>query len=276
MQKKTIYRLASLFILVALVFGSTLMVHATMQLAPLDALAVTVNPVADAYVIASSPSSNYGTSASLRVDGSPVTRSYLRFSVSGLGGAAVQSAMLRIYANSANTSGFSVLALSNNSWAEKTITYSNAPAPGNTIATSSSVAAATWVQVDISSYIKAAGTYNLVLTTTNKTNTNLAARENTAGHAPQLVVTPAGGQATATTGTKPTNLAIHSYQDRHAGRQSHRDQYALIRQLYCGYFDQGPDPDLHRRQYQDESLLAMDLQCHLPGAMGHQHQLWAR
>jgi hypothetical protein len=212
MQKKTIYRLASLFILVALVFGSTLMVHATMQLAPLDALAVTVNPVADAYVIASSPSSNYGTSASLRVDGSPVTRSYLRFSVSGLGGAAVQSAMLRIYANSANTSGFSVLALSNNSWAEKTITYSNAPAPGNTIATSSSVAAATWVQVDISSYIKAAGTYNLVLTTTNKTNTNLAARENTAGHAPQLVVTPAGGQATATTGTKPTNTSLPTSQ----------------------------------------------------------------
>jgi hypothetical protein len=85
MQKKTIYRLASLFILVAMVFGSTLMAHATMQPAPLDALAVTINPVADAYVIASSASSNYGTSVSLRVDSSPVTRSYLRFTCERVG-----------------------------------------------------------------------------------------------------------------------------------------------------------------------------------------------
>ena len=208
MQKKTIYRLASLFILVAMVFGSTLMVHATMQPAPLDALAVTINPVADAYVISSSASSNYGTSVSLRVDSSPVTRSYLRFTVSGLGGAAVQSAMLRIYANSANTTGFSVLALSNNTWAENTITYSNAPAPGSVIGNSSSFAAASWVQVDISSYIKAEGTYNLVLTTSNSTNTNLASREDTAGHAPQLVITPASGGATSTATAKPTNTGV--------------------------------------------------------------------
>ena len=204
MHKKTIYWLASLLILVSMVFSSTLVVHATTQPAPLNAPAVTFNPAADAYVLASSPSTNYGTAVSLRVDNSPVTSSYLRFTVSGLGGAAVQSAMLRIYANSANTSGFSVLALSNNTWAENTITYSNAPAAGSTIGTSAAFAAASWVQVDISSYIKAEGTYNLVLTTANSTNTNLAAREDTTSHAPQLVVTAASGQATST----PTNTGV--------------------------------------------------------------------
>jgi hypothetical protein len=116
-------------------------------------------------------------------------RSYLRFTVSGLGGAAVQSVMLRIYANSANTAGFSVLALADNTWGETTITDSNAPAPGSTIKSSAAFGAGTWVQVDISSYITAEGTYSLVLTTTNTTNTNLASREDTAGHASQLVIT---------------------------------------------------------------------------------------
>ena len=198
MHKKTIYRLASLFLLIAMVFGSTLAVHATAQPAPLAASAVTFLPVADAYVIASSASTNYGKSVSLRVDSSPVTRSYLRFTVNGLGGAAVQSAILRIYANSANTTGFSVLALSDNSWAENSITYINSPAPGSTINSSKSFAAATWAEVDVSSYIQAEGTYNLVLSTTSSTNTNLASREDTAGHAPQLVINTAAGLPTTT------------------------------------------------------------------------------
>ncbi len=200
MQKKTIYRLASLFILVALVFASSLVAHAS---------AATFNPVADAYVYASSPTNNYGTNVSLRVDGSPIMRSYLRFTVSGLGGAAVQSAILRIYANSASTTGFSVLGLSNNSWAETSITYANAPAPGSSINSSKSFAAASWVQVDISSYIKAEGTYNLVLTTTG-TQTNLASREDTAGHAPQLVITTGSGGTTTTPSKTPSQTATPS------------------------------------------------------------------
>ena len=214
MQKKTIYRLASLFILVALVFASSLVAHAS---------AATFNPVADAYVNASSPTTNYGTNVSLRVDTSPIMRSYLRFTVSGLGGAAVQSAMLRIYANSANTTGFSVLALSNNTWAESTITYSNAPAPGSTIDSSSSFAAASWVQVDISSYIKAEGTYNLVLTTTG-TNTNLASREDTAGHAPQLVITTGSGGTTTTPSKTPTRPHAFEHPNSAPDRQRVRQR----------------------------------------------------
>jgi acid phosphatase type 7 len=204
MQKKTIYRLASLFILLSLVFGSSSVVHATAQTASLNTPAVTFTPVADAYVVASSASSNYGKSVSLRVDNSPVTRGYMRFIVSGLNGGAVQSAILRIYANSANTTGFSVLALSNNNWDENSINYTNSPVSGITINSSKAFAAATWVEVDISSYIKAEGTYSLVLSTLSSTNTNLASREDTAGHAPQLVVSSAAGQPTTT----PTKTSV--------------------------------------------------------------------
>jgi hypothetical protein len=150
---------------------------------------VTFVPVADSYVNSANPSTNYGASVSLRVDAATasIMRSYLRFTVSGLGAAAVQSAVLRIYANSANSAGFSVLALADNTWGETTITFSNAPVPGSTINSSAAFGAGTWVQVDISSYIQAEGTYNLVLTTTSTTNTNLASRESGAD-APQLII----------------------------------------------------------------------------------------
>jgi hypothetical protein len=61
-------------------------------------------PVADAYVSAAAPTANYGTLSALRVDGSPIVRSYLRFTVSGLSGT-VSKETLRIYANSAQSPG---------------------------------------------------------------------------------------------------------------------------------------------------------------------------
>ncbi len=187
-NKKAIYWLSSLFIVISMLFSTTLVAHATGNAVPLKASVVTFKPVADAYVIQTSVSNNYGSSTSLRVDASPVTRSFLRFTVTGLNGAAVQSAVLRIFANSASTTGFSVRAVATNSWVENQITYANAPAVGNTINSSKAFATNTWVSVDISTYIKAAGTYSLALTTTNSTNTNLAARE-AGANAPQLVLT---------------------------------------------------------------------------------------
>ena len=170
-----------------------------------QAATLTFVPSADAYVIASNPTTNYGTATILRLDNSPITNSYLRFVVSGLNGAPVTSAKLRIYANSANSTGFTVDGLSNNTWTEMGITYSNAPAAGSTLATSAAMTSGTWVEVDISSYIKAEGTYNLVLSINSSTNTSLAARE-AGSNAPQLVVTTGATVATATaTKAGPTN-----------------------------------------------------------------------
>ncbi len=169
-----------------------------------------ISPSADAYVLASSPTTNFGTKTNLRVDNSPITRSYLRFVVSGLNGAPVTSAKLRIYANSSDPTGFTVHSLSNNTWTESGITYKNAPAPGTSLATSPKVVAGQWIEVNISSYIKAQGTYNLVLTINNSTNTSLGARESGA-HAPQLLVTYGTAAPTATkiasTATKPAPTA---------------------------------------------------------------------
>jgi len=207
-MQKTVFRMASLIVMVSMAVATALMVHVTGQ--PVAAAAtVPINPVADAYVNASFPNSNYGKNSSLRVDGSPVMRSYLRFTVSGLGGAAIQLAILRIYANSASSTGLSVLALANNTWSETSLTYANTPALGNVIGNSSKFSAGTWVQVDVTSYVKTEGTYNLVLGGLNSTDANLASREDTAGHAPQLVLTLASLPAFALTKTiSPTATLI--------------------------------------------------------------------
>jgi hypothetical protein len=197
MKRNSMYRLASLLILISLLLGSNIAALASDQPAASASPSVTSNPVADAYVVQTSPSKNYGAGVTLRVDASPDTRSYLRFVVSGLNGAAVQSAWLRIYANSANNAGVSVQAVADNTWDENAISWSNAPAAGSTINSSGAFPAGSWVEVDVSSYVQAEGTFSLMLSSTSSTSTNLASRED-AAHAPQLVVSTIGSTGMST------------------------------------------------------------------------------
>jgi hypothetical protein len=149
--------------------------------------ALTFTPQADAYVNASSPTSNFGTSKTLYVDGSPVTNSYIRFNVSGWSGP-IHSATLRVFANSRSSTGYSVKSVSDNSWGETSINYNNAPAPGSTLGSSGAInTAGTWVSINITSYITGNGQFSVVLSTTNATAINNSSRESGA-NAPQLVV----------------------------------------------------------------------------------------
>ncbi len=147
--------------------------------------AVTFTPTADAYVSALYPTANYGTASQLRADGSPVTTSYLRFSVSGLGGSVAQ-ATLRVYANSALDTGIAARRVVSNTWSESTLTYDNAPAPGTLIASSNVISANTWVTWDVSSYVVGNGTYSFALSSSNLTALSMASREAT--NKPQLVI----------------------------------------------------------------------------------------
>lgn len=209
MQTRTLYRFVGLFALISLVFGVNLVAYASTSAAPaLATTSFTFTPVADAYVIASSPDTNSGTSTSLRVDNSPITRSYIRFTVSGLNGSAVQSARLRIYANSSNSTGYTASTVADNTWSENAITYNNSPAIGSSLGVSPAVVSGAWTEVDVTSYIQADGAYNLVLTTTSDTNTNLASRES-GSNAPQLVVT-SGSQATSTPTSLPASTSTNT------------------------------------------------------------------
>jgi hypothetical protein len=146
----------------------------------------TFNPVADAYVNEGSAGSNYGALTTLRADASPIVRSYLRFDVQGLSGT-VTRATLRIFTNSASSTGYEVRSVADNSWAEGAINYSNAPAFDGVTGTSGAFGTAAWTAVDITLLITGNGTYNIALTTTNNTAFSLASRESGA-NAPQLII----------------------------------------------------------------------------------------
>jgi hypothetical protein len=147
---------------------------------------LTFTPVADAYVYQSKPTTNYGTSNLLRIDGSPIMRSYLRFNIQGVNGI-ITRVTLQVYANSASSSGYNIGNVANNTWTESTINYNNAPSIGSSVGSSGSFAAGTWTSVDITSLVTGNGTLNLGLYTTSSTAISLNSRQ-ASTNVPQLIV----------------------------------------------------------------------------------------
>ena len=113
-------------------------------------------------------------------------RSYLRFTVQGVNGP-IRRVTLRIYANSASSSGYSIGNVTNNTWAENTINYNNAPAIGSPVVTSTSFGAGVWTTVDVTSLVTGNGTFNLGLYTTSSTAISFNSRQASI-NLPQLVV----------------------------------------------------------------------------------------
>src|SRR5215211_7315762 len=126
----------------------------------------------------------------LRADASPDLNSYLRFDVQGLTGS-ITSATVRIYANSASSTGYTLHAVTDNTWTETGITYSNAPTMGSQLGFSGAITAGTWTTVDVTSYITGNGAYNFAFSTTSNTNISFSSREG--ANAPQLVIETSTG-----------------------------------------------------------------------------------
>jgi hypothetical protein len=164
---------------------------------------VTVNPEADSYVEAASPTRNNGTSTQVRIDGSPVVRTYIKFNVTGVTGT-VSSATLEIYANSAQSTGFEVHKVQDTSWTETSVNYNNAPSyDGEVLGTSGPLKAATWYSVDVAPAISGNGSYSFLLLTAGSTAASLASRES--GNSPHLdIVYSDGSGSTATPIATPT------------------------------------------------------------------------
>ncbi len=168
----------------------------------------TFKPTADAYVNADLPANNYGFASSLRSDGSPNIRSYLRFNVQNIAGHVVQ-AKLRVYASSGSSSGYR-LSETGSSWSEASIAYTSAPAVGNLIGTSGSFVTGSWTEVDVTSRVSGEGQLDFALTSTSSTGINYNSREGT--NAPELVVvTSATPPPPPTAGTFTYTVAADTY-----------------------------------------------------------------
>jgi hypothetical protein len=149
-------------------------------------------PVADSYVDASNVSANFGTSTQIRIDGSPVVRSFLRFNLTGITGT-VTNATLRIWANSAQSLGYTAFSVADNTWGETTITNTNAPVFGAQLGNSGAITAGSWTSVNVTSAVTGNGLLSFGVSTTNSTAVSLSSREG--ANPPQLLITtstPAG------------------------------------------------------------------------------------
>src|SRR3954470_12477495 len=171
---------------------------------PARAAAQTFTPVADALVTEVSPSTAFGTSTALRVDGGadPDVQAYLRFTVSGVSGP-VQSATLRLWATSPTANGPSVFS-TDDTWSEPSITWANKPAvAGSGVGKVTSIATSTWASFDVTSIVTGNGTYDLVLAGTSTDGVDLQSRE--AANKPQLVIITQTSNDSAPP-SKPANL----------------------------------------------------------------------
>jgi parallel beta-helix repeat protein len=149
------------------------------------ARATTFTAIADSYVDASTPTANFGSSTTLRVDGSPIQTTYLKFDVSGL--PSPSSAALRVFVTSDNADPFAVYEVANTSWSQSTITANNAPAVGGIIASSGPVTAGNAYTLDVSSAVTSNGLVSLALKTASSKSITLRSREFT-GNRPELLV----------------------------------------------------------------------------------------
>ncbi|HVF08478.1 MAG TPA: DNRLRE domain-containing protein [Actinomycetota bacterium] len=113
---------------------------------PASAATAAVTPAADAFVVTSSPTTNRGTSSTIRVRNAAKV-SYVRFVVPAVpAGEAVTAATLELVATTGSTctSGVEVLRAATDTWGETTVTWSNQPGT-----TGPALDVATWTSAGI-------------------------------------------------------------------------------------------------------------------------------
>lgn len=148
----------------------------------------TFAPNDDAYVRSASPNTMSGGDSTLRVFGNATseTESYLRFVVSGVGGSAVTSAILRLFVTDGSLVSGSVYGVPETPWSESTLTWNTKPAVGSWIAGPKSAPLGTWVEFDLTAAVDADGTYTFALKDGAAT-TWYSSKEG--ANAPELVLT---------------------------------------------------------------------------------------
>ena len=149
-------------------------------------------PSADAFVLSTTPSTNYGNNTELVVEEDVTTHhSYLRFDVPG--GGQVLGATLRLYVTNPSNDGGTVYAVQNNynslstAWEESGITWENAPMlSGAPLASAATVSAGSWVEFDVSAAVSGPGPHSFGLSSTSTNSARFSAREGS--NAPQLLL----------------------------------------------------------------------------------------
>jgi cellulose synthase (UDP-forming) len=150
-----------------------------------EAGSLTFAPSADAYVTVNSPTKNFGTDKSLRVDTTPITISFIKFTVSGVSGTP-QKAVLKVRNTKASALGYELSAVIDTSWSQGSLTYASAPSPGKALAVSGPTTSGSWTSLDVSSTVTSNGTFGFALVGLSGTATAIGSSESSSP--PQLII----------------------------------------------------------------------------------------
>ena len=203
----------------AVLLTSSLLAMGTAMLLATTVHARSFAPVADAFVRSDQPRANFGASPRLRVDGSPIARSYLRFQVNGLTAPVRRATLKVLVTNEAQLSGLRLRGASSR-WSESTLTYRNRPRVGRAASDGRAGRTGRWVYLDATRFVKGNGTVQLALSTPSTVSRSLAARESHQSRRPRLVVETAEVAASESLGPRPPSATLGPRVD-HRGAQVH-------------------------------------------------------
>lgn len=148
-------------------------------------------PVADSYVLSTSANSNFGSSTSVIIDGSPVTTTYMRFNLGSLAGKTIVSAKLRVRISNSSTSSQNIKSVSDILWGEGSLTYNNRPALGSVVATNNGGSSGSVKDIVLTSFVatKVGQVFSIGIDSTGSDGFNFYSKErSTASQRPILIV----------------------------------------------------------------------------------------
>jgi len=132
-----------------------LAVDRTAEPCPPEPSVVTLSPIADTYVSALAPTSNFGTLVQVLPDGSPLNIAYLKFDLSAFAGRTVTSAVLRLTTTNPSTSSFAVKEVPDTTWGETIVTFDTRPAAAGVAVVTFTPGTAAQVDLDLTPLVTA-------------------------------------------------------------------------------------------------------------------------
>jgi beta propeller repeat protein len=157
---------------------------------PPPIVTLTYNPVEDATISRTQPTTNFGLQNYLVTDAAPKKTFLLKFNVTGVNGRAVKSVKLRFYCTDPSPLGGNVYLTSGNAlWQEETVNWKTAPATPTKLASFGPVAAGKYYEVSLFPRIKGQGILSLAVSTTSSNGVVYSSKEAVSIQRPQLIYT---------------------------------------------------------------------------------------
>jgi Calcineurin-like phosphoesterase len=203
--------------MIATLLGAALAVTAAAPTAAAADTVIAVPATADTYTSSSAPTSDFGTSASLGIYGTPANTAVLRFVLPAApAGTTLTAAVLRVRTttlSSAGSADSAAVRTATDTWAETGTTYANCPSIDSavlgTLAGGSTPNTAYAIPLDASALAARTGSTTLAIVGTGSDSLWLASRQTaTAANRPSLQLTYTdAAPADVTAPTTPTGLS---------------------------------------------------------------------